>query len=296
VSAEAAVPTSPARELVRLFRLRDWIKSAFIFLPLPFAWAAGAHLEPLPLALGTLGFCLLTSGVYAANDAADAERDRLHAKKRTRPVASGAISVPTALVAAGTLMVAGTLLLAATDRPTAVAIGVLYVALNGAYSLGLKHVPLVDVFLLSSGYVLRVVLGCALASVPPSAWLLLCSSALALLLGLGKRRAEFDAEGATEHRPSLAGYDLDFLHLAMGALAAAALVAYGLYSIEAKVFQHGREFASLPFVCFGLLEYLRIAIVERRGGSPVDAVLHSKSLLAAAVGWAIAASWSVGLF
>jgi decaprenyl-phosphate phosphoribosyltransferase len=296
VSVDAAAPASTARELVRLFRLRDWIKSAFIALPLPFAWAAGARLDPGPLALGTLGFCLLASAVYAANDSADAERDRLHANKRTRPIASGAISVRTALAWAAALGIGGVLLLAATGRPNAVAIGLLYVALNAAYSLGLKDVPLVDVFLLSSGYVLRVVLGCALVDVPPSAWLLLCSSALALLLGLGKRRAEFESESAMEHRPSLAGYDRDFLHLAMGALVAAALVSYGLYSIEAEVFQPGREFASLPFVCFGLLEYLRIAIVERRGGSPVDAVLHSKSLLAAAIGWGVAASWSVGLF
>jgi hypothetical protein len=141
-----------------------------------------------------------------------------------------------------------------------------------------------------------VLLGCALVAVSPSSWLMLCSSALALLMALGKRRGELDSTHATEHRPSLAGYDRAYLDLAMSALAATALVGYSLYSIEAKVLLPGREFATVPFVWFGVLEYMRLSIVEGRGGSPVDAILNSRALLAASVGWLVATMWSVGVF
>lgn len=287
---------SALRDYVSLARPRDWAKSAFIALPVPFAWVAGAKLDPVVFALGMLGFSLVSSGVYAANDARDAERDRLHAKKRHRPVASGAIA-PGAAYGFSALLVAGGLaVLAATQRDGALALGLAYVALNAGYSLGWKNVPLLDVFVLSSGFVLRVLLGCALMAVAPSKWLLVCASALALLLALGKRRGELAGDNAHAHRPSLSGYDRAFLDLAMAVFAAAALVGYSLYTIEAKVLVSGREFATVPFVWFGVLEYLRLAIVENRGGSPVDAILQSRLLLATAIGWALATAWSVGLF
>jgi 4-hydroxybenzoate polyprenyltransferase len=234
--------------------------------------------------------------VYAANDARDAERDRLHPKKRLRPVAAGAVSPRAAALFASALCVAGLAALAATPRAGALALGLVYLAFNAGYTLWWKNVPLLDVFVLSSGYVLRVLLGCALMAVAPSNWLLLCTSALALLLALGKRRGELAAVKAEAHRPSLAGYDRTFLDLAMAVFAAAALVGYSLYSIEAKVLLAGREFASVPFVWFGVLEYLRIAIVEGRSESAVDAILGSRALLATGVGWGIATAWSVGLF
>jgi 4-hydroxybenzoate polyprenyltransferase len=284
------------RDLVKLARPRDWLKSAFIALPVPFAWVAGAQLDPGIFLLGVVGFSLLASAVYAVNDVLDADRDRLHPKKFQRPVAAGTVSPAAALVLSAVLCSVGIAALFATRREGAVSIGVTYLALNAGYSLGWKHIPLVDVFVLSSGFVLRVFLGCALVAVLPSSWLLLCSSALALLLALGKRRGELAAAHATEHRPSLAGYDRTFIELAMAVIAATALVGYSLYSIEAKVLLPGREFATLPFVWFGVLEYLRLSIVEGRGGSPVDAILHSRALLATGVGWLVATAWSVGLF
>lgn len=289
-------PGRALAELVRLARPRDWIKSAFIALPVPFAWVAGARLDPGVFLLGVVGFGLLASGVYAVNDVRDAELDRLHPQKLRRPVAAGTVSPAAAVVFGAVLCCAGLAALFATGREGALSIGAAYLALNAGYSLAWKHVPLVDVFVISSFYVLRVLLGCALVAVSPSSWLMLCSSALALLMALGKRRGELESTRATEHRPSLAGYDRVFLDLAMSVLAATALVGYSLYSIEAKVLLAGREFATVPFVWFGVLEYLRLSIVEGRGGSPVDAILNSRALLAASVGWLVATLWSVGVF
>lgn len=289
-------PRRALRNLVRLARPRDWTKSAFIALPVPFAWVAGARLEPAVFLLGVVGFSLLASGVYAVNDVLDVERDRLHPLKHQRPVAAGTISPAAALLFSAVLCSVGIAALLGTRREGAVSIGIAYLALNAGYSLGWKHVPLVDVFVLSSGFVLRVLLGCALVAVLPSSWLMLCSSALALLMALGKRRGELTASHATEHRPSLAGYDRAFLDLAMSVLAATALVGYSLYSIEANVLVAGREFTTVPFVWFGVLEYLRLSIVEGRGGSPIDAIFQSRALLATAVGWLVATAWSVGLF
>lgn len=289
-------PGRSLAELVRLARPRDWIKGAFIALPVPFAWVAGARLDPGVFLLGVVGFSLLASGVYALNDVRDADLDRLHARKRERPVAAGTVSPAAALTFAAVLCSAGLAALLATGREGAFSIGAAYLALNACYSLGFRHVPLVDVFVLSSFYLLRVLLGCALVAVSPSSWLMLCTAALALLMALGKRRGELDATRATEHRPSLVGYDRAFLDLAMSVLAATALVGYSLYSIEAKVLVAGREFATVPFVWFGVLEYLRLSIVEGQGGSPVDAILSSRTLLAASVGWLVASTWSVGMF
>ena len=278
-----------------LFRPKHWVKNAFVFMPLPFALAAGGHFEPGPFALGLLGFCLATSAVYAFNDVLDVEQDRRHPQKQNRPVAAGRIRPAAAVAASVALLVAG-LGLAALAGSHAVVTQLIYVAVNVAYSLGGKNVPLLDVFMLSSGFVLRVLLGCALIDVRPSTWLLLCSSALALFLALAKRRGDLVRGVGSEHRPSLRGYSMGFLNQAIAISAAMTLLAYALYCMEAAVLRHGREFASFPFVLFGVLDYLRMSDLRNSGDSPVELILSAPSLLFAGLGWAVATVWSVGLF
>ena len=280
-------------DLIRLARPKDWVKNAFVVMPVPFALAAGATFEPLPFGLGLAAMCLAGSATYALNDTRDAKFDRVHPRKQTRPVASGKISPPVALVFAATLATSALLLAMASGRELAVALVAGYLALNLAYSLGLKHVPLVDVFLLSSGHVVRVFLGCALLSAAASNWLLLCTSTLALFISLTKRRGDVVQGLDPEHRPSLRGYNVAFLDQAMGITAGIALLSYALYSIEAGVFLPGREFASLPFVAFGILDYLRIAHVEGGGASPVDLAFRPAFLLTG-LGWLLAAAWGLG--
>lgn len=284
------------KALVELSRPKHWIKNVFVFMPLPFALATGtARVELVPFALGLFGFCLANSAVYAMNDARDAERDRRHPAKRHRPVASGRISVSAAVLWSLALAGLGAVLAWASGSREALVILLVYVGLNVFYSLRGKHVPLLDVFLLSSGFVLRVLLGCALVSVQPSNWLLLCSSALALYLALAKRWADLAKGVDAAHRPSLAGYNREFLHQAMGIMTATTLISYALYCIEAEVLVPGREFASLPFVVFGVLEYLRLVHVRDDGGSPVETLLSSPALIVCGIGWTAAAIWSVRL-
>lgn len=282
-------------DFVQLSRPKHWVKNVFILMPLPFAIADGATIEPISFCLGFFGFCLASSGIYALNDAQDVDRDRLHPDKRNRPVASGRVSVPIARLWFAAMLVASAALTVASGRPAALTVVALYLAVNLVYSFGAKHVPLLDVFLLASNYVLRVTLGCVLVDVVPTNWLLLCTSALALFVAFTKRRSDIVTGLDIEHRPVLGHYDRAFLDQAMGITAATTLISYSLYCLEAKVLIPGREFAALPFVVFGVLEYLRLAYVRSEGGSPVDLLLRSPGLLICGFGWLAAIAWSVQL-
>jgi len=281
-------------DYIEVSRPKDWVKNVFVFLPIPFSLADGATLDPRVFALGFVGLCLATSSVYVFNDVRDAKRDRVHEKKRYRPVASGRISPLRAYIWAAVLAIAG-LLLAAQSTPRALAIIAVYMGVNLVYSLGAKTVALLDVFLLASGFVLRVLLGGALVGVPPSHPMLLCSYALALFLALAKRRADVLAGLDGTHRPSLLGYNQAFLDQAMTITAALAIVGYALYSMESSVLMAGRKFASLPFVMFGVLNYLRVVHVRQKGASPVDVLLSSPALWITGIGWLGAVLWSLNL-
>lgn len=282
--------------LVRLARPSHWIKNGFVLMPVPFAVVAGARLRLDVLLLGLVGFCLINSAVYVFNDLVDAPADRLHPRKRLRPVASGDVPLRIAATFAGVLALGGVALLLATGSKAALALAGVYLAVNLAYTLGAKSKPLLDVFLLSSGFVIRVALGCVLVGVVPSNWLLLCSSALALFLGFGKRRADLYEGIAVEHRPSLAGYTMGFLDHGMTISACVAMVSYGLYSMESKILVAGREMASMPFVVYGILFYLRLAHLKGSGGSPVEIALRSRTVWACLLGWGAAVLWSLGLW
>jgi decaprenyl-phosphate phosphoribosyltransferase len=285
-------------DLWRLARPTHWIKNVFVLLPVPFALAdatqPGVELIPGVFLLGLLGFCLTNSGVYTLNDLLDAEADRLHPRKRNRPIAAGRISTTAAAVQGAVLFLIGLGLCLATGKMAAGWLALLYVAVNLTYSLRAKRVALLDVFLLSSGYVIRVLLGCVLITASPSAWLLLCTSSLALFVGFAKRRADLTAGLDHNHRQSLRGYSKAFLDQATAICAGVALAAYALYSLESSVFLAGRQLASIPFAAYAILNYLRLAEIENAGGSPVEIVYRSPSIQLCALGWAAAVAWSLG--
>jgi 4-hydroxybenzoate polyprenyltransferase len=285
------------KDLVRLARPRDWAKSVFLLLPVPFALRAGqGQLDPLLFATGVLGFCLASSGVYAFNDVRDAASDRLHPTKRRRPVASGAVPERVALAWGAALVLAGLALSAATGRMAELALVVVYLVLNAIYTLGAKNVPLVDVFLLASGFLIRVLVGCALIGAPPSSWLLLCTVWIALFLAFGKRRADLTRGTGAEDRPKRLGYTAGFLDHAMGIAAGIAMLAYSLYGHETGAFVPGRELASLPFVAFGFLHVLRVAHLDELRDAPVELAFRSRALQLCGAGWVAATAWSLGLF
>ena len=275
-------------DLVRLVRPRDWLKNVFVLLPLPFAIGSGAMPDPVAIGLGLAAMSLASSAAYVFNDWRDAERDRRHPEKRRRPIAARRVSAPAAAGLGLGLGLAGTTIGFAVVPPPSGFVLLAYLGLQGFYTLYGKHLPLVDVCLLSSGFVLRVVLGCALAGVSPSNWLLLCSSSLALFLALAKRRADLRAGLDERHRPSLQGYSGAFLDQALTLSAGLTVTAYALYCMDAAILAPGREFASLPFVVLGVLEYLRLVQTRDAGGSPVDLLLSSWVLLGCGAAWVIA--------
>lgn len=280
-------------DLIRLSRPRHWVKNAFVLMPLPFALASGAAIDPLSFAVGLLGFCLANSAVYAFNDARDAERDRLHPTKRERPVAAGRVSQRAAVAWSALLLAAAIGLIMLSGHPWAVAILLVYVGFNLVYSLGGKDIALLDVFLLASGFLLRVLLGVALLDAVPSSWLLLCSSGLALFLALAKRRGDLVKGVDDSHRPSLSGYNTTFLEHAMTITAGITVISYALYSMDAQVLRAGREFLGLPFVVFGVLEYLRLALVHGEGDAPEDLLLGSPVMFVCGLGWLLATAVSL---
>jgi 4-hydroxybenzoate polyprenyltransferase len=285
------------RQLVRLARPRDWAKAVFILLPLPFALRAGvAHIHPLDLVLGIVGFCVTASGVYVLNDVRDAEADRGHPTKRHRPVASGAVPAAVAIPYGIGLLAAGLALGWASGHPPVVWLLLVYLALNACYTLGAKEIPLLDVFLIASGFVLRVLVGCSLVDAAPSNWLLICTIWLALFLGFAKRRADLSRGKGAEARPNRLGYSASFLDQTMGIAAGIAILSYALYSQEAQVFVRGRELAGMPFVAYGLLHYLRLAHLDQLRDSPVEMAWRSRTLQLCGAGWLLATGWSLGAF
>jgi decaprenyl-phosphate phosphoribosyltransferase len=277
--ARAASPLGSAVALARSLRPRQWIKNAFVAAPLVFAQKLEDPHYVARSALAVLAFCALSGAVYVFNDVRDFEADRLHPTKRHRPIAAGELSRRTALVwsvvlSAGAL--AGCLVL---DWKLA-AIAAAYLVQNIAYTLRLKQVAFVDVGLIASGFLLRVLAGAAAIAVPTSGWLLLCTALLALFLGLGKRAHELAwaarSGATTQTRAALAGYRRDVLCVAMTVLAVATCVAFVAYTLDARTvaeFGTNRLIYSAPFVAFGLLRFLFLALWWPRDDPPTEAML-----------------------
>lgn len=285
------------RAYVRLLRPQHWVKNAFVLAGLLFGHAFG---EPalVAAALGaTAAFCLASSAVYAFNDCFDAERDRSHPDKRDRPVASGAISPRVALSLAAALAAAG-LALAAWTGPRVAAAVAAYAALNVAYTLGLKRVPVVDVFAIAGGFMLRLLAGTAGIGIPPSHWLLACGFLLTLFLGFGKRRAEIAqlTEDAAQHRPVLEAYSTGFLDKAILVCAAGMIVTYALYTLSGDtVALHGTDklVLTLPWVLLGTFRYLFRLNFRNGGGDPANELLQDPVIALAALGWLGTVLWLI---
>lgn len=280
---------SELKHYLKLLRPHQWVKSGFVFLGLLFGHAWQDALLVRNVLLAAAAFALAASAVYVINDLADRERDREHPEKRHRPLASGAVSVSRALLLAGVCMLSA-LMLAQAASATVLAIVVAYVALNVAYSMGLKHVVLLDVFIISAGFMLRILAGTLGVGIAPSHWLLLCGLMITLFLGFAKRRAELNAlEGkGGSHRRVLDDYDQALLDKLIGICAAGAIVSYSLYTVSSgTVAMHGTGnlIYTVPFVIYGIFRYLFLLHRRGGGGDPAAALLRDFHLLGAFAGW-----------
>jgi 4-hydroxybenzoate polyprenyltransferase len=219
-----------AGDVVALYRPRHWVKNLFCFAGAVFSTLPVTSQSLLDAGLVFLAFCFAASAIYALNDIADADRDRQHAAKRDRPVASGRLAKSQA-GALAMLAATAAAIACAFAPPKAVLCLVLYVGVNAAYSASLKHVAIIDVFCIASGFLLRLFAGVYAIGDAPTAWITLCTFFLALFLGFAKRRSEF-ATHATGHRqrPALVQYSLDFLNLLVVASSTMAVVSYAVFT------------------------------------------------------------------
>ena len=285
--------------LGRAMRPHQWVKNVFVLAALIFRLGElGDPTEHLGLVgrvlLAFFAFCCGASAIYLVNDCLDAETDRRHPTKRTRPIAAGELSIHAALVAAGCLMLSALALawVASSESGSVVITVAGYMALQLLYSLKLKHVVILDAFVIASGFLLRVLAGGYAAQAPLSHWLVLCTLFLALFLALCKRRAEIDLLGDDrgEHRKILLEYTPEFLDQTVVVLAACAIVSYTMYTVDpgtVKKFSSGEALIwTVPFVVFGLFRYLLLVRTQRGGGSPTRVLLGGDgAFLANALAW-----------
>ncbi len=276
------------RSLVRLMRPHQWLKNGFVLVGLLFAHAWNDVDRLAQAMLAFAAFCLLSSAVYVFNDLLDREADRLHPVKQHRPLASGALGINAALWLMAACLAGGLWL--AFVASLAPWIFLLYVAINIAYTFGLKHVVVLDVFLISSGFMLRLLAGTVGIGIAPSQWLLLCGLMLTLFLGFAKRRAELVAlpDDSVGHRAVLEHYSEALLDQFITIAAACTVVSYSLYTVSVETVElHGSNhlILTVPFVLYGLLHYLFSLHRRGGGGDPARELLRNPHLFAAVVGW-----------
>jgi decaprenyl-phosphate phosphoribosyltransferase len=269
--------------LFKTCRPHQWIKNLFVAAPLVFARRIDDPSAALRTVIAVLCFCLLSSAVYFLNDVVDVERDRAHPLKRHRPVASGALPVSVARVAAGAFAIVA-LVIAGLLATELAAVAASYLALNVAYSLWLKRIPFVDVACISLGYVLRVLGGAYAIAVPPSGWLLICTLLLAAFLGFGKRAHELRVSGEkrSTQRLVLERYRPDVLRKLLIILAGLTIAAYAAYSVSPhaiRSFSTWRLVFTVPFVAFGVIRFLWITGGKPDAESPTDSMLRDVPFL-----------------
>jgi 4-hydroxybenzoate polyprenyltransferase len=260
--------------LVSALRPRQWVKNVFVFAPLLFSRqifsmeAAGKSITVFIL------FCAASSALYLLNDVVDRNEDRRHPVKRLRPIASGLVSARSALAWSGILMVAAAVS-GALITPLLGLVLFLFVGVNFLYSIWTKKQVILDVFSISSGFVLRVIGGGVAIEVPLSPWLLLCTILLALFLGFSKRRHELILLGdeAGSHRSVLVEYNPRFLDMMIAVVTACTLMSYALYTIShdtAEKFNTTGLLFTLPFVLYGIFRYLYLVYSKDEGGDPTQ--------------------------
>ncbi len=271
-------------------RPRQWPKNVFVFAALVFdKQLLILHAFERTLA-GVVLFCMISSAVYIFNDLADVEADRQHPEKKNRPIASGKLPVSVAWVA-GILLVVISIAVGYILSPGFAAVIAGYFLINLAYSKWLKHVPIIDVLIIATGFVLRVGAGVELINVVRfSPWLYVVMTLLALYLGFGKRRAELALleGGAGSHRKVLDGYTIHLLDQYIMIVSGTTIVAYSLYTFSAPNVENTHTMMlTIPFVLYAIFRYLYIIEVKHAGGAPEEILLSDRPLQIALLLWAL---------
>jgi 4-hydroxybenzoate polyprenyltransferase len=274
------------KALIKAMRPKQWTKNGFVFFALVFdkqLFHRDAFLRTLE---GFFLFCLISSTVYLFNDIADVESDRRHPEKKHRPIASGALPMNVAWIAAIVLGIV-TIVVAYLLSPIFAGILAIYLITNLLYSRWLKHIPILDVIILASGFVLRVGAGASLIVVERfSPWLYVVTTLFALFIGFGKRRAEMTLleKGAGAHRKVLDGYTLPMLDQFITIVSGTTIVAYSLYTFSAPNLPENHSMMlTIPFVVYGIFRYLQLIQTGNAAGAPDEVALKDRPLQITAV-------------
>ncbi|HOJ88465.1 MAG TPA: decaprenyl-phosphate phosphoribosyltransferase [Pseudothermotoga sp.] len=275
---------------LKLIRPKHWVKNLFVVVPIVFAGKLLSTTFVLSSIIAFISFCLLSSGIYILNDIKDAPFDRLHPKKKTRPIAAGSVKVSMAFFVAFVLLISAFFLASLLNWKVVLCL-VLYVLLNFFYTFKGKNVILIDVFCISAGFALRVIAGSYAISVAPSGWLVTSTFFLALFLGFGKRRGEIvtSQEDGVNHRLSLRFYDVNLLNNVMVSTGTAAVVFYALYTLDSRTieqFKTDKLYYSIPFVVYGVFRYIFL-LLKNGDGEPTDVVMKDRGMVLAVFLWFI---------
>ena len=284
------------RQTITLMRPHQWLKNLFVFAPLFFDRHAADWHYVWPCIVAFLAFCLAASGIYCFNDIHDAEADRLHPVKRRRPVASGAVSkrvVYTTMVAvwcAAFLLTALASVYSGGPQRGLIGTLLLYIVMNVAYCVRLKQIALLDVFIIATGFVLRIVAGGLVAGITLSHWMVLTTFLLALFLAVAKRRDDvvIRETSGVKARKSVDRYNKFFLGVAIGVLGSITIMCYILYTVSIEVVERiGSRYlyATSVFVLAGILRYMQLTFVDQESGSPTNVLLHDHFIQTCLVAW-----------
>jgi 4-hydroxybenzoate polyprenyltransferase len=281
-------------EFFKSIRPQQWLKNLFIFAPLIFSENIFNRSMLFQTLLAFVVFCLLSGALYILNDLKDIEEDRLHPIKSKRPLAAGELKKRQA-IAAFVILSFISLLLASWVNEEFLWVCLLYFFLQIAYSFALKHVVILDVFIVASGFFLRVIAGAVAIQVQISPWLLICTTLLALFLAFGKRRHEILLldEEALNHRPILKEYSPYLLDQMISVVTASTVIAYCLYTISGETiekFGTNKLILTVPFVLYGIFRYLYLIHQKAEGGTPETLILKDHPLLLDIFLWIVSAA------
>jgi 4-hydroxybenzoate polyprenyltransferase len=278
------------KAIIKTMRPRQWTKNVFVLAPLVFDRQLT---NPTALArslAGMLLFCLISSCVYVLNDIMDVNSDRMHPVKKNRPIASGALPIKGAYFLVAVLLII-TVPLSFWLSPAYGIIALIYFGINLAYSIWLKHIPLIDVLIIAACYVLRVAAGVVLITVERfSPWLYIVTTLFALFIGFGKRRAELTLlEGeAKSHRRVLDGYNIPLLDQLITIVSGTTVVAYSLYTFTApNIPANHAMMLTIPFILYGIFRYLWLINVKHAGGAPEELVFTDRPLQVTILLWGL---------
>jgi 4-hydroxybenzoate polyprenyltransferase len=283
--------------ILRLLRPRQWVKSSFVLIGVLFARAWHEQTTVRHVLAATVAFSLVASSIYVLNDLTDRAQDAAHPRKRYRPLAAGTVSVHAAVTLLGALLTVGCAL-GYIAAPKVLLILLAYVGLNLCYSLGLKHVVLLDVFIIAAGFMLRILAGTTGIGIVPSQWLLLCGLMLSLFLGFAKRRAELYAVsgGSTNRRKVLAHYQPVLLDKMIVVTATCVILTYSLYTMSEQTIRTHRTESliyTVPFVMYGIFRYIYLLHQQQAGSDPAQEIFRDAHLLLTIICWLLLTLWLI---